>query len=165
MTAITGWAPLPGVPWGNVMAASDGEHALEVTWALHNGRPDTISRRWTTSGHPVRRAQHDREDQIIRDMRQAIETALGGRAQWLATIGGREEASQLRETVTRSRGPVPRKPRYPAELLNEAAAEYKRAQAAGEYPVKAVERLLAPRGYESRGVRRILDRCRETGRI
>jgi hypothetical protein len=165
MTAISEWTPLPAVPWGQVMAASDGKHALEVTWALHNGRPDTISRRWTTTGHPVRRAQHDREDAIIRNMQQAIETALGGRAQWLAAIGAREEASQLREIVARSRGPVPRKARYPDELLDEAAAEYKRARADGEYPVQATERLLARRGYQARRARRILTRCRETGRI
>jgi hypothetical protein len=165
MTVNSGWTPLWDLPWGDVMAASDGEHALEVRWALHNGRPDTISRRWTTSGHPVRRAQHDREDQIIGDMRQAIETALGGRAQWLASLGVRDEASQLREIAARSRGPVPRKSRYPDELLDLAAAEYNRARAAGEYPVKAVERLLARRGYQARTARRILTRCRETGRI
>jgi hypothetical protein len=165
MTVNSGWTPLRDLPWGDVMAASDSEHALEVTWALHNGRPDTISRRWTTTGHPVRRTQHDREDQIIRDMRNAIENALGGRAQWLASLGAREEASQLREIAARSRGPVPRKNRYPGELLDEAAAEHKRARAAGEYPVKAVERLLARRGYEPRRVRRILARCRQTRRI
>jgi len=165
MTAITGWAPLTGLPWGTVMAARDGEHALEITWALHNGRPETISRRWATTGHPVRRAQHDREDQIVRDMRAAIETALDGRAQWLADAGARDEAGQLREIVTRSRGPVPRKGRYPAELLARAAAEHKRAQAGGEYPVKAVERLLAPMGYEPPRIRRILTCCRQTGRL
>jgi hypothetical protein len=165
MTVNSGWTPLRDLPWGDVMAASDGEHALEVTWALLHGRPETVSRRWTTTGHPVRRAQHDREDQIIRGMRQAIETALDGRAEWLASLGVTAEAGQLRETVTRSCGPVPRRSRYPDEFLDQAAAEYKRARAAGEHPVKAVERLLAPRGYEPRRVRRTLTRCRETGRI
>src|SRR5690348_8391462 len=155
MTVNSGWTPLRDLPWGDVMAASDGEHALEVRWALHNGRPDTISRRWTTSGHPVRRAQHDREDQIVRDMRAAIEAALEQRAGWMARFAP-TEAGQLRAITARSRGPVPRKEGYSAELLDEAAAEYNRAFAAGEYPVKAVERLLAPRGYESRRARRIL---------
>jgi hypothetical protein len=71
-------------------------------------------------------------------------TALDGRDRWLADAGARDEAGQLREIVTRSRGPIPRRSRYPDELLEKVAAEHKRARAAGEYPVQAVERLLAP---------------------
>jgi hypothetical protein len=147
------------------MAETTSEGTFTARWALQGGRPETAGRSWTAGARPVRVSTRDTEETITGKMRQAIETALDGRARWFASIGAAAEAGRLRDITARSRGPGPRKSRYPGELLDKAAAEYKRALAVGEYPVKAVERLLAPRGYEPRRVRRILTRCRETGRI
>ena len=97
-------------------------------------------------------------------MRADIERALKRRASWMAGFAP-AEAERLREITARSRGPVPRREGYSADLLGEVADEYKRAQAAGEHPVQAVNLALNHRGYDSQRIRRILARCRKTGRL
>ena len=149
------------------MAEPAEGNVLTARWALRNGRPTPIRRDWDdTAQLPVKR-KNALESTITRQMRDDIESALGRKAEWLASLGSPAdaEAARLRAITGRSRGPVPRKGRRPAGLKHGVAAEYHRAKAAGERPVQAVKIKYGLLGYSEDTIKGAISDCRKDSLI